>query len=401
MKKAVMYGAGNIGRGFIGQLLSQSGYEVIFLDINEKIIDTLNKDRKYKITTVSNENEQQIIIENIRAINTKTHEKEAIDAIATCDLMATAVGANVLKYIAPIVAKGILRRYETQKEVLNILLCENLLHVDKYLKNLIKNELGEESNLVLRNVGFVEASIGRMVPVMLEATYPTDITVESFEVLHTDKDGYIGELPVIKKMIAYAPFEVYIRRKLFMHNMGHAVTAYLAAIKGYTYIHEAISDIEIKYCVYACGIESAQAIATDGYPLKELINFYDRLIYRFNNKQLKDTVERVGRDTKRKLASNDRIVGAINLCKEKHIPYAYLLLGVASGLLFELDESQHSLEVFNDAKTDLRKAITKHTGISNDEDTEVISRLYAMLQKKDLTSAISFCEKFKSEKIVD
>ena len=53
MKKAVMYGAGNIGRGFIGQLFSESGYEVAFIDVNREIIDQLNRDGQYPVGVLS------------------------------------------------------------------------------------------------------------------------------------------------------------------------------------------------------------------------------------------------------------------------------------------------------------------------------------------------------------
>ena len=42
--KAVMYGGGNIGRGFIGMLLSASGFEVQFVDVVDAVIETLNRD---------------------------------------------------------------------------------------------------------------------------------------------------------------------------------------------------------------------------------------------------------------------------------------------------------------------------------------------------------------------
>ena len=49
MKKAVQFGAGNIGRGFIGALLSQSGYHVVFADVVDKIIDKINEDKPQKV----------------------------------------------------------------------------------------------------------------------------------------------------------------------------------------------------------------------------------------------------------------------------------------------------------------------------------------------------------------
>ena len=399
MKKAVMYGAGNIGRGFIGQLLSQSGYEVVFLDINEKIINTLNADKQYTITTVSNKKTDHIIVKNVRGINSSLNEKEAVIEIAHCDIMATAVGANVLQYIVPVIAKSLMLRHQERRPDLNILLCENLMDVHVYVKQLLEKELGNDYKYMLNHVGFVEASIGRMVPVMRNYNYPTDITVEEFDILHTDKDGYIGQIPDIKNMIAYAPFTVYIRRKLFMHNMGHAITAYLGAIKEYSYISEAINDTDIKYCVYACGIESAQAIAADGFPLSQLINFYNQLIYRFNNEKLKDTISRVGRDTKRKLTATDRITGAINLCKEKHVPYAFLLLGIAGALLFHQEDDASSKIVFDDARLDLKQAVMTYTGMTDEDDINAIKTLCSLLSIKDIASAIHYCETLKASKI--
>jgi mannitol-1-phosphate 5-dehydrogenase len=275
------------------------------------------------------------------------------------------------------------------------------MDVNRYMRSLLEKELGDSAKDILPHVGFVEASIGRMVPVSTGEKYPTDILVEEFEILHTDKDGFVGEIPPIRNMIAYSPFEAYIRRKLFMHNMGHAVTAYLGAIKGYQFISEAIDDVEIRHCVLECGLESAVAIAADGFPLDRLLSFYTRLLYRFRNEKLRDTIFRVGRDTPRKLASNDRITGAINLCRQNKVPYSFLLVGVAGALLFNFAEDPESAIVFRDAAADLRNAIVKYTGITDGENIQAIQTIYSFLLHKDFRSVIRFCEKRKAERIQD
>ena len=47
--KAVMYGAGNIGRGFIAQLFNLSGYETCFVDVNMDVVNRLNEEGKYPL----------------------------------------------------------------------------------------------------------------------------------------------------------------------------------------------------------------------------------------------------------------------------------------------------------------------------------------------------------------
>jgi len=127
LKTAVMYGAGNIGRGFIGALLSQSGYEVAFIDIDQALVDGLNREKGYPVRIVSNEGERDQWIDNVRGINGRDTEAAA-EAIAHADVMATAVGVHVLPRIAPILASGIQKRWALKTQVpLNILICENLL----------------------------------------------------------------------------------------------------------------------------------------------------------------------------------------------------------------------------------------------------------------------------------
>jgi mannitol-1-phosphate 5-dehydrogenase len=340
MKKAVMYGAGNIGRGFIGQLFSESGYEVAFIDVNMELINQLNRDGKYPIGILSRTGGQKITVSNVRGIDGRDIGKVA-EAIEDADIMATAVGVNVLPRIAGPIAQGLKKRWQSGRmEPLNIIICENLLDADHFLANLIKQELDEDQiNHFEQLVGFVEASIGRMVPVMtpeMQQGNMLRICVEEYAELPVDKDGFKGELPQIKNMKPESNFAFYIQRKLFIHNMGHALTAYLGKIRGYSYIWEAIEDPFIELAVLYAMQDSAKALSREhGMDLKTLLDHVDDLIYRFGNRQLGDTIDRVGNDVKRKLSPNDRLVGPANLCIAHGINPVVICLGIAAAMRFD------------------------------------------------------------------
>ena len=142
MKQAVMYGGGNIGRGFIGALLSQSGYRVTFIDVAEPVIKALQENKKYPIRIVSTEGYEDVWVENVTAVNGNL--PEAVDAISNCDIMATAVGARILKFIVPNIVAGLRKRWEMNKGPLNIIICENLNDANKILEGMLKEQLTEE-----------------------------------------------------------------------------------------------------------------------------------------------------------------------------------------------------------------------------------------------------------------
>lgn len=353
--KAVMYGAGNIGRGFIGQLFYKSGYDVCFVDVNEAVIAQLNERGEYPVEILSNEGGSKEIVKGVRCISGNDAEATA-RAIANADIMATAVGVNILPYIIDNLAKGVKMRLCGDVILpLNIIICENKIGADKYLEQLIKQRLtAAEQKLFDKYIGLVEASIGRMVPVQTEQMQKGDILrvcVEKYDKLPVDKAAFKGDIPAIRNMIPYTPFEFYIERKLFIHNMGHAMTAYLGSLTDCEYIWQAISDPYIELCVLRAMTESGIALCKrHGVEFAQINMHIEDLLRRFSNKKLGDTAARVGGDLNRKLSPADRLVGAFNMCVEQEILPYYICLAIAAAMLFDTKDPafENPVSILND-----------------------------------------------------
>ena len=403
MKKFIMYGAGNIGRGFIGQTFSDAGYSVGFVDINMEVINKLNTDKRYPVNIVTTENNIEKYVENVYGIDGKDLELVS-NEIASADAMATAIGVNVLKFVAKPIALGIKKRYENGKKPLNIIICENLIGADEFLKGLVKQEIPELSDFIDSSIGFVEASVGRMVPVITEEKRKDNflrVYVEPYNILPVDKDAFKGEIPECANLYPFSPFNLFIQRKLFMHNMSHALSAYLGNLRGYTYIYEAVADYDIKYVAYKALSEMAVALSLENKTdIKELIFHADNLLYRFKNRALGDTVARVGKDTKRKLSANDRLIGALKLSIKQNIPCHYLCIGIASALLFSPEGDDSSLEVKSYCEQNGVRETLKQYSLFEGKEVELIEKFYSMLKDgKSIGELIEFCDDTNSSVI--
>jgi mannitol-1-phosphate 5-dehydrogenase len=337
-----MYGAGNIGRGFIGQLFASSGYEVTFIDVAEPVIDAINREGRYPVRLLSSTDYEDVWVEGVKAVNGKDVQKAA-EAIAAADIMATAVGVRVLPFIAPVIAKGIQLRFAQTSAPLNIIICENLIDANKLLEKLIKEKLNDkEIKLFDERIGLVEASIGRMVPIQtkeMQDGNPLRVCTESYGFLPVDKDAFKGEIPEIKNMKPFSNFDFYIQRKLFIHNMGHAVCAYLGMIKGDMFIYETMRRGDILYIAQNAMMESALALSAKfKIPIADIYFHIKDLLSRFSNKALGDTCARVGGDTIRKLGPNDRLIGAINCCNTMGISPGFIRAGAGAALYCHIKE---------------------------------------------------------------
>ena len=354
MKKAVMYGGGNIGRGIIGALLSRSGYEVTFVDVAEPVVKALQEKHTYPVRYVSNEGVFDDWIENVTAVNGNDTEATAC-AIARCDIMATAVGVRILKFIVPNIVAGLRQRWAEGRGPLNIIICENLMDANKILAEMLKAQLTEaEQALFDETVGLVEASIGRMVPVQTEEMKdgnPLRVCVERYGFLPVDKAAFKGEIPEIPNLVPYEPFDFYLKRKLYIHNMGHATCAYLGDLLGLGYIYEAMDIPEIYIIAKNAMLESAQALSSQyGAELSPLLDHINDLLGRFTNAALGDTCQRVGGDPARKLSPEDRLIGAGKLALSLGITPSYIAAGAAAGLHRYIREAGMEQSVENGMK---------------------------------------------------
>ena len=402
MKNAVMYGAGNIGRGFIGQLFSLSGYKTTFIDINEVVIEKLQNDGCYPLYITRGEEYEKTEVTNVTGLLGKDPEVVG-DMIAKADVMATAVGVNVLPYIAKPIACGVKKRFaQGNKTPLNIIICENKLEADLYLRALVSEHLtDEEKEYFNEYFGLVEASIGRMVPATPKEISQENILsvcVEEYCTLPVDKEAFKGEIPEIKNLMPFSPFEFFIQRKLFMHNMSHAVTAYIGKFFDDEYIWQAALNPSIKFIVLEALLESSLAMSKEhGVDIAELLEHSNDLLYRFENKLLGDTVFRVGRDTIRKLSSHDRLIGAHNLCIKNGVKPVYICFGIACALKFAPEGDDASIEVATFAKENgVKAALKKYCELELDSSVSLIEKFYDMVSADfDIKDVITILEQHK------
>ena len=344
MKRAIQFGAGNIGRGFIGALLSKSGYHVVFADVNTEIINKINSDKKYTIhvmDTICSEEE----ISNISGVISTSDEiyKEIVEA----EIITTAVGPVVLPRIAPTIAKGIaLRKEKGIKTYLNIIACENAIKASSQLEEEVKKYLNEEEIEYLKEfVGFPNCSVDRIVP-PVKSENILDVVVENYYEWNVEKSAFKGEIPKIEGMNLVDNLMAYIERKLFTLNTGHAITAYFGYLKGYETIEESIKDEVIYGFVKNAMIESGKGlIAKYNFDEEAHYKYIDKIIDRFKNPYLKDDVARVGREPLRKLNENDRLIKPLITARGFNINTDNLLLGVGAALHYDNKEDSQSVQL--------------------------------------------------------
>jgi len=339
MKKIVIFGAGNIGRSLVGELFSRAGYEVVFVDVADEIVNLLNERKRYRIE-VKDAHSETIWVENVRAVHGRDKDKVAQE-IATADIIATAVGVNNLQYIYGNISRGLLKRLEQNKGPIDIIICENVRNASKLFREGLSKHLPEDYPLNSL-VGLVETSIGKMVPIMTEEQKREDpllIYAEAYNKIVLDKKGFKGEVPKVEGLEPKENITAYVDRKLFIHNMGHAVIAYLGYITDpdMKYIWEAVSNRHIRRAVEGAMWESGRALTheyPDEFNEENIREYIGELIRRFNNRALGDTIYRVGRDLPRKLSRNDRLIGALLLDKKHSVPAPLTTLSVAAAMLF-------------------------------------------------------------------
>ncbi len=362
--KAIQFGAGNIGRGFIGAVLSQAGYELVFADVVEELLGQINTRKEYTVH-VSDHNSYDIPVKGVRAVNSGS--SEAVSEIADADIITTAVGLRILKFVAPTIAKGLAARMAAGVEKpLNIIACENGLRATSQLKELVMAQLEPEvAAWVPAHVGFPDAAVDRIVP-PVRCEVPLDVAVEEYFEWDVERSSFVGPVPDIAGMTPVDNLLAYVERKLFTLNTGHATAAYLGKIKGINTIGECVADPEILSNVKAAMQQSGEGLVRKfGFDHDAHFAYIEKILRRFSNPYLRDECDRVGREPLRKLSPNDRIILPLLTAKGFGLPYDKLVLAAGAALHFDNPQDPQSVEMLASIKDlGLEATISKYTGIA-------------------------------------
>ncbi len=376
MKKAVQFGAGNIGRGFIGGLLEQAGYHVVFADVNKEVIGKINEDKKYTIHVMDVECKEEVIT-NISGVDSTTDA--VVDAIKDAEIVTTAVGLVILPRIAPSIVKGILARMEAgMEDYLQIIACENAIFASSQLKDAVYALLSDEEKAYAdQYVGFPNCSVDRIVPPVKSENF-IDVVVENYYEWNVEASGFKGEAPEIAGMNLVENLMAYIERKLFTLNTGHAIASYLGYLKGYETVDQSIADEEIYNIVLAAMQESGKGLEQKhGFDLEAHNKYILKIISRFQNKYLQDDVARVGREPLRKLSPSDRLVNPMMTAYEFSLPVDHLLIGIGAALCYNNVNDPQSVELQEKIATKgVRQAFAEVSGVGAEEILNKVESIY-------------------------
>lgn len=308
MNKALHFGAGNIGRGFIGLILNQSGYELNFADVNEQLIDELNKMNGYTVEEIGNQ-EKSIYVSPIHGYSINRDHKELIEKLCDVNLITTAVGPNILPKIAYLfvtVIEALTNR--KSNTYLTIIACENVIGGTDILKSEIYKKLSPTAIEYANTwIGFPNSAVDRIVPAQ---TNPDSllVKVEPYFEWIIDENAIKGTL-VLKGATLTKNLDAYIQRKLYLVNAGHAAIAYAGFQKSYSTIYDALKDGEIYKLVIGQMREAASLLEQKfNFNHDELEHYCLKTLERFSNPLITDSIFRVGRSPIRKLSCNDRFI---------------------------------------------------------------------------------------------
>jgi len=341
--KAVHFGAGNIGRGFVGLLLHEAGYEVVFADVADALISQLAAADSYRVHEVG-ETPAVRTVDNFRALNSGSQEDAVVAEIATADVVTTAVGPHILKFVAPVIAKGIAAR-AAGLAPLQVMACENAINATDILKSEITAQWDPAAGDLAAAAVFANTAVDRIVPNQ-EAGQGLDVTVETFYEWVIDRTPFGDRQPVIPGATFVDDLGPYIERKLFTVNTGHASAAYFGFDAGLEKISDAMADQDVAANVRAVLDETKELlVAKHGFNRDEQEAYVQKILGRFTNPYLPDTVNRVGRAPLRKLSRHERFIGPAAELAERGIVPEALLGAMAAALRFNDPADAEAVEL--------------------------------------------------------
>lgn len=323
-KEILIIGAGKIGRGFIAHLFYRSGYKLWFVDASKEVVDRLNGEKRYRVDIAGESRDTTEWIPLEGACTPDEGEKMAA-MISRVNILATSVGAANIEDTAQCVKTALLAAGRTRP--LNWLICENANDPAKKIRAvLLRGADPAWEAFVHTQLGLVETQIlrtGMNARAEVLAAEPLALRMQDWWTLPLDGDAFIGPVPDVTGLRARSHFGHELLRKLYTFNGTNAPIAYVGWANGYRILHE--SALAYPRFFQQIQEEAAHGLVHEfGYDREEQQAFAAIAMKKYTDPALHDQIERNARDSKRKLAREERLAGPALLClRHGRTPLAY------------------------------------------------------------------------------
>ncbi|MEK7157526.1 MAG: mannitol-1-phosphate 5-dehydrogenase [Patescibacteria group bacterium] len=379
-KKAVVFGAGNIGRGFLGERLYESGFTVTFIDTDEKKINLINQRREYPVIVVSNDGIREKVVRDVSAIVFSDNDT-MVRALVEAEVILTAVGKNALTPVATILAKGLMERIKRRPNSdihIVVVACENVNDNTEYLRTLLSKCLSEEDMEKVNNsISFPKCVVDRIVPNTLPSGANQDalsVAVEEYFQLVVDETALKAPMPKIDGVEFSSDLSAILEQKLFTLNMAHAIVGYYGYLRKYSFIHEAIADENVFQLLAGAlkEVESTIIMRHSSINRKCQQLYAEKVISRFQNPYLKDEIVRVARQSKRKLGREDRLIKPALMTLEQGQTPVYLSTGITAALFYDYKGDSQACEIMLDIRAKgIEQTLKEVSGLTTGREMEI------------------------------
>lgn len=364
IKQVMIFGAGKIGRGFLGQLFHRSGYLLWFVDASPRLVSLMNREKKYRVDIATRPADSTEYIP-LEGAFLPMEDPALISAFKNSDIIVTSVGARNIRPTAAFI--GTLLRYREHSSPLNWLICENASDpAGQIREELLKLPDPGIRAFVKKRLGLVETQILRTGmnahPAILEKE-PLALRMHDWWTLPLDRDAFIGEIPDVSGFTPKPAFRNELVRKLYSFNATNGAISYIGWINGFTYLHEATAAYRDFFMKIQA--EASHGLTGEyGFEKREQEEFMEMALNKYADPVLMDTIERNARDLARKLGPGERLAGPALLClKHGRRPEALAIaLAAAYSYTGSDDPSTRGVIAFL-AEKGIEAALTKYSAL--------------------------------------
>lgn len=347
--KAVILGAGRIGRGFVTQLLTLNNVDITYFDASDAMVEQMNQIGHYTIHVLGH-SDLDLEVDHVKAYPTSD-----IDQLAACwkesDFIFTACGGKNMPSVGKTIGQAFKKLVTIGGVHLsNIITCENWIDPAKDLEEAILSCLDEkEAKLFKENVGVGESVIlctGTGAPDPSKVINPIDTWVQNFKYLPIDKDAIKTEIPNWEYIEFVDNFGHLLTQKLYTNNTSCGSVAYLGHLKGLTYMAEAANDVEIEPIMDEIYNEINQALIQGmGIDAESQYAFSKRAKAKYTDRDIVDKLTRIARDPLRKLRPKDRLIGPSKIALSIGVKPTAIALATAAALFYDEPDDESAMKL--------------------------------------------------------